>query len=232
MLCTTFNSCVRRNRKRVINFWKSVLDRPGNTLVRKAMNEQMALGVKSEYFRYLLHWRKTSGVSGALSKAAPVIHSKVVSEIKLMIRSKSTAAALTLPKVGNNHKWYSPRPWVDDSVAIKTFAEFRLMNAGLGNRKPLGDGVTYKTCPLCAAKGILSANNEIHLAIECTSLNIFRNSCAIGKVIDLYKAVCPQYTPMDIYKLLLDDGNAQRVLNRAHDLYYMKRGWARLMGLE
>ena len=163
---------------------------------------------------------------------APVIHSRVASSVKLMISSKRTAIALSPPKLGNNHKWYSPKPWVDDSIVIKTFAEFRLMNAGLGNRRPVGDKAVYKTCALCAAKGILSVNNEIHVIVECSSMTIFRNSCGIGEVIELYKSILPHYTAIDIYKRLLDDGDVRRVARRAYDLYYMKKGWARLMGLE
>ena len=190
------------------------------------------MGTRSDYFRNLMFWKTKAGANGVLAKTSPLIDIKVMTEVRQMISDKITAIALTVPGDGNSHKWFSPKPWIDDSAVIKTYSEFRIMNAGFGNRKPAGDGMVYKDCPLCLRNGIIASNNEIHVLVECKAMEVFRNSCGVGRTIDMLRSVNPAKSSAEIFKHLLDDGDALKVAKRAQDLYYIKRGWIKLMGFE
>ena len=75
-------------------------------------------------------------------------------------------------------------PYVFEHQHLDTIAQFRLSNAGLGNRFPRWAGHTYaiqKQCPLCP-----SALSEAHVIFFCPSVELdrkhlelafFRNRC-------------------------------------------------------
>ena len=126
-------------------------------------------------------------------------------------------------------QWFTPKSWVSDSCISKVFAEFRSSNIGIGNRKPAGDGNFYKLCPLCKKQGIVAPNNEVHLVVECPSMEIYRNNCSIGPFLKGFKSLNPQISPLKLYSLILCDERPDEIRAKAIGLYSMKLGWHSLM---
>ena len=212
--------------ERVLNYWKSVLMRPENILTTQAMKEQLAMGMKSEYFRNLCKWKALTGVNGIWNNNIQELVNKAAMKYVLNQQlSKPTAMALNHPQ-GNN--WFSHKAWIGDDLLVKNFAEFRVMNAGLGNRKPAPDGGVHKECVLCSRKGLAAKNDEVHLVIDCQSMAPFRNTCSIGSFVRVYKSL--NWESVEIFKLLLDDSREGDLDQKLRDLLYMKCGWSKIMG--
>ena len=75
--------------------------------------------------------------------------------------TSSTSFPLNCPGTMPANRWFSPKPWINDSGFTKIFAEFRSCNARLGNRGPTKDGRFFKLCPLCSTDSAPQLNNEV-----------------------------------------------------------------------
>ena len=106
---------------------------------------------------------------------------------QLSLSQTNTAVSqLHLPHVGTLAK-YSCQLYVFEDPHLPTIAQFRLSNAGLGNRYPRFAGVLYepqKFCPFCPTT-ILT---EAHVIFFCKSvehhrkkfhLHLYRTSCQL-----------------------------------------------------
>ena len=125
-------------------------------------------------------------------------------------------------------QWFKHKPWVSDTLTSKILAQFRLCNAGLGNRAPAADGNFYKLRPLCKRKGIFALNNEVHMVIDCPELACHRKICGLGPFISIHRAMNPHISSLKLYALFLDDSHNEKLQKRAIDLYSMKMAWCNL----
>ena len=127
------------------------------------MQEQITQGEASPYTRYLIQWKERINAYG-LSKdqIAKNVKKAAIHHVLAMVpRFQETTFAMSLPGSCSRLPWFKSKAWVSDSGISKIFAEFRCMNAGLGNRCPAIDGKRYKLCPLCKKQGITALNNEV-----------------------------------------------------------------------
>ena len=140
---------------------------------KKAMGENLALGNKSPYLKYLLKWKRaTSSFSLCRHRIKASVHRAAVISV---LENQQTSCVSTFAMNGPGHsvkdRWFKPKSWINDSCFSKIFAEFRSGNSGLGNRGPTKDGRFFKLCPLCQSEGMLALNNEVSLNILKTHNN-------------------------------------------------------------
>ena len=98
--------------------------------------------------------------------------------------------------------------WLCDSEQSKTYAMFRSMSCGLGNRFPTRDGFSSEICMLCSDSGTLYLNNEVHLLVECSYFNQVCDSGALGSIIQDIRQSHDHPSSVLIYRLLLCDSQA------------------------
>ena len=102
------------------------------------------------------------------------IENSYKSKIRSALLEKKSLYLMPIPKV-----WWKKLIFMQNSVWSRTFAQFLVQNAGLGNRTDklarygldLDNGRILK-CPLCKNGN----NNEIHLVIDCNIMNDIRTS--------------------------------------------------------
>ena len=96
----------------------------------------------------------------------------------------AAVARLKLPHVGVLDK-ISCQPYVFEHEQLSTIAQFRLSNAGLGNRYPRFAGTLYrrqKFCPFCPQTLL----NEAHVIFFCKSVEHHRKEFNLH----LYRTAC------------------------------------------
>ena len=127
------------------------------------MQEHIAEGESSPYTKHLLQCKERANAYGLTKdKIQKNVRKAAIGTVLTMIpRCQDTTFAMSIPGSGPRTPWFRPKPWVSDSGISKVFAEFRCMNAGLGNRYPALDGKRHKLCPLCKEQGIKALNNEV-----------------------------------------------------------------------
>ena len=151
--------------EKVLLYAHGTMSKPLSFWPKIAMNENMALGSKSPYFRYLLKWKQATDsfdlaptqIRKSVRKAAIL---DVVSKQKL---TSTSTFAMSFPQSSSSSRWFRPRAWVSDSGLSQVISQFRSCNAGLGNRGPAKDGMRYKLCPLCERMGQKALNNEVEI---------------------------------------------------------------------
>ena len=148
--------------ERVLGYASKLMKNPACSWTRVAMSSNISDGYRSPYTKYLMHWQTRCG-SSLLS---PKLIKKTVTRTAIIAtlnehRKFSSLVALNPPSYVGGQKWFSPKPWITDSIYSKIFSMFRCMNAGLGNRGPCKDGNFYKLCPLCSKQNEVAVNNEV-----------------------------------------------------------------------
>ena len=118
---------------------------------------------------------------------------------------------------------------MNDSALSKIFAKFRACNVSLGNRGYARDGRRSKLCFLCEKNDIISLNNECHMLIDCPAMEPYRQTCAIGTFISVYKTLQPSISSVKLMSLYLSDSPGTDIKSRCLALYYMQTGWEQLM---
>ena len=151
--------------KKVLKFSSSTMNKPLTYWPKLAMNEQLSLGSKSAYVRYLLKWKIATKTFGLHAKSTnsfvdnAAIH-QILQDQKLV---SSSTFAMNSSSLYSKKEWFIPKPWVNDSYFSKIIAEFRACNTGLGNRTPTKTGEFFKFCPLCAKLNGKAINNEVRI---------------------------------------------------------------------
>ena len=150
---------------------------------------------------------------------------------KMQFETAVTTFAMSKPKSSGNQTWFKRKTWVNDSAYSKTLAQFRACNIGLGNRGPASNGQRYKLCPLCKKVGFVALNNEVHLLMECPSLELYRSNSILGPFITANKILNPSISNLKLYSKFLDDRNIDNLKNRIVAMYSMKYAWHTLMNI-
>ena len=155
--------------EKVILYSNSVMSKPASFWPKVAMTENINLGNKSPYTKYLLRLKSATGSFGlsrqqTLSSIRKAAITHTLDQQRLV---STTTFAMNAPRpLTSVNRWFKPKPWVSDSGLSKIFAQFRAANTGLGNRGPAKDGERYKLCPLCIQIGERALNNEVRTIIE------------------------------------------------------------------
>ena len=154
-------SCIA---EKVLVYAHNVMKKPPTYWPKLAMAENLTLGTKSPYLKYLLKWKEATSTFGSnnLQLIKKSVKLSAISSV-LATRHKNciSSFALSPPCLQSENSWFVPKKWVNDSGFSKVLAEFRSCNAGLGNRGPTKDGQFFKLCPLCIKNGLNALNNEV-----------------------------------------------------------------------
>lgn len=168
--------------KTQLAFFFRVLDLPSTRWVKKAMLEHLSLQWPSPYLKYISSVRDTVRLPffpPTTRYLRTHLYEWSLSEVNFKL------SQLSLPYVGPLPQ-FRRQPYVFEHHHLDTIAQFRLSNAGLGNRFPRFAGVVYDRmthCPLCH-NCILT---ESHVIFYCPSVErerreldmvFFRNLCS------------------------------------------------------
>ena len=160
--------------KAQLMFYFRVLDMPSTRWAKKALLEHLTPGWPSPYLKYILKVRETvhlSFVPPTTRYLKTHLYSWSLSSVN------QTLSNLSLPYVAPL-TCYKVQPYVFEHQYLDTIAQFRLSNAGLGNRSPRWAGFYYQRqshCPLCH-NCILT---EAHVFLSCPAINTERNDLSI-----------------------------------------------------
>ena len=166
--------------KAQLGFYFRVLGLPDSRWVKKAMLEHLSLDWPSPYLKYIFAVREIVNLQffpPTTRYLKTHLYNWSLSEVNAVISN------LKLPYVSPLLS-FKRQPYVFEHQHLDTIAQFRLSNAGLGNRFPRWAGHLYpvqKQCPLCP-----SGLDEAHVIFFCPSvefdrkrleLSFFRNRC-------------------------------------------------------
>ena len=148
--------------EKILLYANKLMAKPHSYWARIALTDQITLGSKSPFVRYLLKWKTVTKSFGLDPKQIrkTVNFTAISSILDEQGRTCATTFAMNGPE-STPHRWFQPKTWVNDSCSSKIIAEFRACNTGLGNRGPAKDGNFYKLCPLCSKTGTTALNNEV-----------------------------------------------------------------------
>ena len=164
-----------------LKFYFRVLDLPASRWVKKALLEHLSLDWPSPYHKYITSIRDKvllPFVPPTMRYLGSHLHQWSLSETNHLISQHD------LPNVGILDN-YVRQPYVFEHFHLDTIAQFRLSNAGLGNRFPRFAGALYarqKSCPLCTAAVL----TEAHVIFFCPSVERFRRDFELN----FFRTVC------------------------------------------
>ena len=164
-----------------LKFYFRVLALPDSRWVKKALLDHLSLQWPSPYLRNIISIREKvllPFVPPTMRYLGAHLHQWALSETNHLISS------LQLPYVGVL-KNFVRQPYVYEHHQLSTILQFRLSNAGLGNRYPRFAGVLYerlKMCPLCIGKKL----TEAHVIFFCPSVERFRKEFELN----FFRTVC------------------------------------------
>ena len=149
--------------EKVLLYAHSTMIKPSSFWPKLAMDENISLGVKSAYTRYLLRWKTDLHCFDLNSEQIKkTVRNAAISDVISQQRMTSTTSfAMSRPGSSKSCQWFRPKPWVSDSPLSQIFSHFRTCNIGLGNRRPAKNGLFYKFCPLCEKAGEKALNTEV-----------------------------------------------------------------------
>ena len=159
--------------KAQLSFYFRVLDLPSTRWAKKAMLEHLGGGWQSPYFGYITEVRESVNLNffpPTIRYLKSHLYTWSLSEVNGIL------AELSLPYV-SLLKCFKKQPYVFEHQHLDTIAQFRLSNAGLGNRSPRWAGFFHQRltqCPLCT-----SAVSEDHVILSCPSTESERKSLGI-----------------------------------------------------
>ena len=151
--------------EKVLLYARNTMSKPSTFWPKLAMTDNVLLGPKSTYTRYLMKWNQATNFPSSEPKLIKKSIKKLaMSHVLSQQRIFSTSTfAMNPPGSSASNQWFTPKPWVSDSGFSQIFSQFRSCNAGLGNRGPAKNGQIYKLCPLCAKNGQKALNNEVKI---------------------------------------------------------------------
>ena len=164
-----------------LRFYFRVLYLPDSRWVKKALLEHLSLAWPSPYLKNIISIREQV----QLPFVPPTLRYLGTHLYQWSLSQTNTVVSqLQLPHVGTLAK-YSRQPYVFEHPHLSTIAQFRLSNAGLGNKRPRFAGVLYerqKFCPLCPTTVL----TEAHVIFFCNSIEHHRKEFHLH----LYRAAC------------------------------------------
>ena len=160
-----------------LQFFSRLLGLPRDRWARLALMEHISGGWQSTYLSYLTNIRCEVNAVRVLSNKASV--ALQVGPYFLQQFNKDLAA-LDLPAV-SRLKSLCRATYVSEGAASQALAQFRLANAGLGNRAPIPGHNRKQLCPVCE----LHPNNECHLVFGCCGVVRERRDLGISRFLGL-----------------------------------------------
>ena len=237
--------------EKVLLYARKTMAKPLSNWSKLAMNENISLGSASPYTKYLLKWKAATDTFNAPPKLikSAVKRAAIIDVLDQQRSTSITTFAMNGPGNSSTNAWFKPKGWVSDSGFSKIIAQFRSCNSGLGNRGPTKDGQFFKLCPLCAKDEVTALNNEViltlmlftstikfysqvHMLLDCPRMSPYRSSCGLGPFLVAYSCMIPRFSSVKIFALYLNDKDPKTMKQKALDLYHMKLGWHKLMGIE
>ena len=161
--------------KAQLSFYFKVLDMPSTRWAKKAMEEHLSLCWPSPYLKYINKVRETVHMT-----FFPPTTSYMKTHLYTWSLSvvNTTLQTLSLPYV-RPLTCYKSQPYVFEHQHLDTYAQFRLSNAGLGNRSPRWAGFYYqrqRNCPLCPNTVL----TEAHVFLSCSAIENVRSDLGIS----------------------------------------------------
>ena len=183
--------------KAQLSFYFRVLDLPDSRWVKQALLEHLGMEWPSPYLKYISAIRDTVRlpfVPPTTRYLASHLFQWSLSEVN------STLSRLELPYVSPLTS-FKRQPYVSDHRYLDTIAQFRLSNAGLGNRYPRFAGVPYlrqTNCPLC--NSILLT--EAHVIFFCPYVEHFRGELDLI----IFRTICltKGFSESDTFSLFIN----------------------------
>ena len=149
--------------ERVLLYARNLISKPVSYWPKLAYQEQLDQGGSSSYMKYLNKWKDATNSYGInpTQIRKNINHYAIKSIHNMQHATSTTSFALNCPGTISTNRWFTPKPWINDSGFTKMFAEFRNCNTRLGNRGPTKDGRFFKLCPLCSTTSSPQLNNEV-----------------------------------------------------------------------
>lgn len=142
----------------------NTMSKPTSFWPKLAMTENLMMGSKSPYTRYLIKWKQaTHSFAIHPQQIRSSIRHAAISDVLSQQRNYPSTFAMNSPGSLSSKGWFRPKQWVSDSGFSQIYSQFRSCNAGLGNRGPAKNGQFYKLCPLCEKNGLRAINNEVSI---------------------------------------------------------------------
>ena len=175
--------------KMQLRFYFRVLALPSSRWVKKALLEHLSMRWPSPYHKYVTSIRESVQlpfVPPTLRYLGTHLYEWSLSETNDVISRHS------LPYVGTLTK-YCRQKYVFEHPQLATVAQFRLSNAGLGNKYPRFAGVLYarqKYCPFCPQVTL----TEAHVVFFCPSVEHFRKQFELNmyRTVSQSKGFCDE----------------------------------------
>ena len=167
--------------KAQLKFYFRVLGLPNSRWVKQALLEHLSLSWPSPYLSYIVSVREA--VCLPFVPATPRYLSVHLAQWSLS-EINHALSQLSLPYV-KCLTVFKKQPYVFEHEHLNTVAQFRLSNAGLGNRFPRFATTTYArrtSCPLCTSL-LLS---EGHVVFFCPAVENFRRELDLC----LFRTIC------------------------------------------
>ena len=162
--------------ERQLKFFFRVLFMPETRWARAALGEHLSGVWPSPYYNYIFKLRSDLQLFDT-PPSVKILKTHISDWF--IARLNSSITRMDLPCV---HQVLSLQrsPYVCESSFAVVIAEFKLANAGLGNREPRQGHIRQLHCPLCP---IQTPNTEFHLVIQCPSLSVMRATTNISSFI-------------------------------------------------
>ena len=162
--------------ERQLKFFFRVLCLPMARWVRVALDEHLSGGWYSPYYAYICQLRSELQLF-----TVPLSQKILMTHISdwFLSQLNSTLGTLSLPCISRVVR-LSRAAYVCESAYAGVLAQFKLANAGLGNREPRQGHARKPYCPLCP---VPTPTSEFHLAFICPSVSGLRGSTGISSFI-------------------------------------------------
>ena len=177
-----------------LKFYFRVLDLPSHRWVKQAMLDHLSMDWPSPYFKYITEMRDTVRLP-----FLPPTQRYLSVHLQQWSLSETNhlISKFSLPNV-KPLATYSRQPYAFDHPHMDTLAQFRLSNAGIGNRYPRFGGVRYarlSSCPLCPS----SVLSEAHVIFFCPAVELFRKELDLT----LFRTICKSKGFSDSHTFML-----------------------------
>ena len=193
--------------ERVLKYFCKIRDSPYNSLINRAYRTMKELGFSSHYWRHVMGIKGKIGWNGDSDTVSSCIMNYCIKEAN-KAKSDFTKTMFVFPLATKN-TFKHTMPHLDYSSYSEITNRFILLNAGLGNRKPLKDGRQFKNCPLCSEK-----LNEVHLLLSCEPLEPIRKATGIRKLMNKWVGLSDEEMYKNFWNLWSISKDTKN--NRAH----------------
>ena len=210
-----------------LGFYQRVLRLPKSRWVSMAMSDHLSGEWPSPYIAYIT--RIMEGIK--MFDLLPTEHGVNIHMNEWALQETNRKISLLQLPCITSVKSFERQPYVFESGALSTIAQFRLSCAGLGNKAPNVGGFRWGQCILCSA-----SLDEMHIAFCCpalavhrnnhTSITSFWNQCRLG-MHGLEESYRRFVNGLTIHGVSI---SKKEYKDRGLELLTMKEAWLRMTG--